>query len=343
MNISFDDIAVNEHSDRESGTLYLHYPCFDGLVSASIAWDFVATSKNWTIANLCRVNYDRLGGWLQTRLAPNSVVVDFLYHPDATFWADHHGTTFITEESRRDFEIHKRGRLLLYDRDSPSCAMMLWNKLRSGLSDEARYGEMAVWADKIDSANYASVDEAIYGSHPALEISLSLAVAGEQEYFELLLHSMRTMTLANVASLAPVRSRVTDAKQRVENGLQSVRDGIHMEPGEIAVFEAKQTQHGMVSRYSPYVFFPNARYSVAMVSSANGAKITAMRNPWRDFESVELGSIFENYGGGGHRRVASAVVPNDKAPNPTKALKDIIAEIRAQDTAKHAAQIRRSA
>jgi nanoRNase/pAp phosphatase (c-di-AMP/oligoRNAs hydrolase) len=58
-----------------------------------------------------------------------------------------------------------------------------------------------------------------------------------------------------------------------------------------------------------------------------------MRNPWLDFESVALGKIFQKHGGGGHQRVASTVLPIDKNVDYKEMLRDIIAEIFAEDAA----------
>jgi nanoRNase/pAp phosphatase (c-di-AMP/oligoRNAs hydrolase) len=84
-----------------------------------------------------------------------------------------------------------------------------------------------------------------------------------------------------------------------------------------------------ISRYAPYVFFPEARYAAGIVRSNGGAKITAMRNPWRDFPSVKLGRILARFGGGGHERVGSLIVPNTLDARAT--LDKIVNEIRSED------------
>jgi hypothetical protein len=96
-------------------TLYLHYPCFDGVMSAALAWDFLETSQHWTIAHAMPVNYDGSAGWLARKLPARSAVVDFLYHPGAAFWADHHATTFLSDAVRGDFEA-RASEFVAYDR-----------------------------------------------------------------------------------------------------------------------------------------------------------------------------------------------------------------------------------
>src|SRR5437867_9299784 len=80
---------------RREGTLYLHFPCFDGLVSAVLASDFLE-QNGWKFnRRFCPVNYHLRPTWISSHLRPPCAVVDFLYHSDAQFWADHHSTTFL--------------------------------------------------------------------------------------------------------------------------------------------------------------------------------------------------------------------------------------------------------
>lgn len=295
------------------GALHLHYPCFDGVVSAAIAWDFLETSTGWALDAIRPVNYDVRDRWLETQMPPHSAVVDFLYHPDAAFWADHHGTTFLTDDSRRHYEEHRDGRYLLYDGTGTSCAKLLWQHVGERVSDPQRYGEMARWADKTDSAAYESVDEAIFGSAPALEIARSLALGEGQDYCELLLRHMRVDSLDDIAQLPEVRSRALAVRRRTELGMSAVQAAIADRNG-IVVADVTQIGEAMINRYSPYVFHPEARYSVMLVRGDGDAKITAMRNPWLDFESVQLGELFRTFGGGGHQRVGSVVMPGDSEP-----------------------------
>ena len=69
-----------------NGTLYFHSACFDGLVSAVLAWVFLET-KDWQFQGFIPVNYDVRTMWLSDPLKTPAAVVDFLYHPDADFWA----------------------------------------------------------------------------------------------------------------------------------------------------------------------------------------------------------------------------------------------------------------
>ena len=187
------------------------------------------------------------------------------------------------------------------------------------------------WANKIDSADYATVDEALLGSSPATEINLSLALNAGSDYLNFLAVALLSKTLEEVSKMPPVVEAAQSVRLQIQGGLQEVARSIRIECGDIAVFEAQQTADRIISRYSPYHFAPDARYSVGVVRSLNSTKITAMRNPWLHFESVPLGKIFEQFGGGGHTRVASVLVPPDQQTKTSEFLTSIITAIHTAD------------
>jgi hypothetical protein len=313
--------------------IYLHYPCFDGVASAVIAANFLTGALGWKQCEVEPVDYSESAGWLERPLAERSAVVDFLYHPHAQFWADHHGTTFLTESARHDYENHVSNRILLYDAGYPSCAKLLFDTLRERLTNEPRYRELAHWANKIDSADYSSAAEAIFGRDAAIEINLSLndPRAASRDYCRLLFESLLTGDIERTASLPEVRSLARSVREREERGLRVVENNIALEPSDIAVFTATQNEEATVNRYAPYLFLPNARYSVAVVGQGGTWKITAMRNPWANFASVELGEIFRGFGGGGHRRVASLLFSGD-IQGARDVQRKVVAEIQRRDS-----------
>ena len=255
------------------------------------------------------------------------MVVDFLYHPDAVFWADHHDTTFLSDALRADYE-RKRSPNLLNDPAASSCAQVLWRKVHRKLRD-TRFREMALWAERIDSARYGSVQEAVLGESPALRINLSLLEDSSAEYCRFLVESLRGQSLAEVAASTVVAERYASSRQAVERGQALFGKASRLERGGIVVFEVlKQPKDTFISRYAPYLAYPEARYSIGILPYREGAKITAMRNPWRRFESRPLGQIFRRYGGGGHQRVASVLL-KDKA-KAESTLNAILNDIRSE-------------
>ena len=306
--------------------LYFHAPCFDGTVSAVLTLDFLKNSQGWHHVILEPANYDLRTSWLALPLRQPCAVVDFLYHPQADFWADHHLTTFLTEEARRDFEA-KSGKWHRYNRRAGSCAGLLWKHLRRMFGyRNARYEPLVAWAEKIDAARYESVEEAIQCSAPALQINVSLAGDNAKKWAVRLVSLLRTWTLEEVAGLPEVQARVAKIMQLDHLGRGRFAHSYRVEDG-IVVFDV-DARGVKLNRYLPYHFCPGALYSAGIERRKDGAKITTMRNPWREFPSVFLGKLCERFGGGGHRRVGAIMLSQAAAPNATRILEQLVGAIR---------------
>jgi hypothetical protein len=310
--------------------LYFHSPCLDGIVSAVLTWDFLESKFDWTDVHLRAVNYEIRDHWLSSDLQRPFAIVDFLYHPQADFWADHHVTTFLTKRARQDFES-RRGKMLVYDDHAGSCAALLWEHLAKAFDHRnPRYAEMVQWAQKTDSAAYESVNEAIFPSSPALRISLSLVLGNQDDYSEKLAHALRFQRLETVAGSPEVRTRFDRIQASMKEGLDRFNQAARIDHDGIVVFDV-DTEGTFISRYAPYYFFRDARYSAGIMRWPGGAKITAMRNPWREFESVSLGEICEKLGGGGHRRVGSIALYGERMADANRLLNQLLLEIREKD------------
>jgi hypothetical protein len=291
---------------KQKSTLLFHSPCFDGVASAVIASDFLQRHEQWSDFEFVHVGYDVRETWLRRRLDERTAIVDFLYHPDAEFWADHHSSAFLTDDARHEFES-RRSDSFVYDSKADSCAGLLWRHFRESTAyRNDGLAELVAWAEKIDAARYESVEEALSFAHPALQISASLAMA-TNGYSEFLVRSLASRPLEAVSNIAEVRERFERFAELTTTGLARMKDAASLRD-DIVVFDVDGSDV-VIPRYSPYRFFPDARYSIGVVRGSGWAKVTAMRNPWLEFDSVPLGRIFSAFGGGGHQRVASAYVP----------------------------------
>jgi hypothetical protein len=312
-------------------SLYFHSPCFDGIASAVLTLDFLETSQNWTFEELRAVNYDSRIGWLSIKHRKPFAVVDFLYHPDADFWADHHQTSFLKPSLKQRFE-EQDNPFHIYNSKSGSCAKLLWRSLALRFSHQNRsFTDLVKWADKIDSARYSSVEEAIIGPYPALNINRSLVVTKDPNYPVWLVTQLRKQTLDQVGRSPEVVGKSDEAKTMIEAGLDRFSRTVRLDGKDIAVFDVDSSDV-LINRYSPYRFFPEARYSLGIVRMPDSIKITAMRNPWLQFPSVYLGKVFERFGGGGHRRVGSLLLRGSEASNAEGVMKRLLREIRKEES-----------
>src|ERR1051326_2463945 len=174
--------------------LLFHSPCFDGIASAVIASDYLRNHQGWPELELQHVNYDIRAQWLEQRFEGDVAIVDFLFHPDASFWADHHPTTFLRPELRD--QALASDRPFLYDNTAGSCAGLLWRRL----PQNDRFRELVVWAEKIDAARYESVEEALGSEYPAIQITPSPTLSDEG-YPEHLVRMLGEKSLEETAGL----------------------------------------------------------------------------------------------------------------------------------------------
>ena len=311
------------------GTLIFHSPCFDGIASAVLMADFLE-GCGWNNLQFSAANYHLRTTWLSTPLPDQCAVVDFLYHPDARFWADHHGTTFLSDVARADFMSKQPDSALVYDAAADSCAGLLWRHLHFAFGFRiARHEELVQWAEKTDAAHYVSVAEVFAAQAPAIRINASLALAPNREaYCVRLVQALRGQSLAEVADIPEVRKLSREALERQQDGLESFREAAHLTPDAIVVFDVADEAE-RVNRYSPYYFFPDARYSAGIIRHRDGALITAMRNPWREFPCAPLGRRCEPLGGGGHPRIGAIALQAERSGEAGYILANLLEGIRA--------------
>lgn len=326
-----------------SATIYLHFPCFDGIVSGALAILLLGNLRGWRFDAIHGVNYDLQSNWLNTRLADHNCVVDFLYHPQAEFWCDHHTTTFLDSTLRADFAARPNP-LRIYNQESPSTARLLWNKAAEALRREDRLEEMVKWADKIDAANYDDVNQALFGTHPALQISRSLAVDADSNYCDLLVRGLCNLSLRDLANHPEVKRRAVQAEEFNRVGLSRIDKEIELQ-GNIAVFDVV-TEDASVNRYSAFYYHPNVQYSIGTFRCKDSITVRVNANPWLRFLSPNLGEMIraaaKNAGlpsaGGGHARVGSLRLDNESHNAADKVVAYLIEQLHGDLKGKERSQ-----
>lgn len=309
-----------------SGDLYFHSPCFDGCASAALALEYLETQWGWQNVELMPVGYDIRSKWSTARLGPRAAVVDFLFHPQAVLWVDHHPTSFSIAKPDL-LKSHQ-----IYDPASLSCARLMYQLLEP--TDLAkRFKSLVEAADEIDSADYRNCEEAIFGSTPGLKISRALELNGSKDLSRSVVRWLKNEPLEETGARPEVVGAWKRAQDMMKRGLDSVKSSARKIDGCIVEFDVEETEHTLVNRYSPFHVFPEARYSAGIVRRGRTAKITTMRNPWLDFRSAPLGEICRREGGGGgHQRVGSIRLEKSRAPQAPVLLEAVINGIRSWDS-----------
>ena len=304
--------------------IYFHRACFDGVASAAIAASLFEITRGERAFDFEPVDYSVRGEWAQKTLSKGSCIVDFLYHPQADSWWDHHPTTFVPPEHRESYE-RRRSPFVVWDPHAPSCAGLILRNLREYGRVPAHLEDLAHWADKLDAAQYESPEDAVLRLSPARLIALSFVVEDTQVYYDFIIRSLIRGNVENVVN-TPLGHRYCDeARRRYNLGLELFR-GHSSFDGMIVLYDVTVDDE-IVDRMMPYYLFPQADYSLGIIrSSGQRAKLTCNASPWRRPDGPHLGQLFSHYGGGGHRDVGSALCPVD-GPDPVLAFAAIARDI----------------
>ena len=288
-------------------TLYFHRD-FDGVASAALVLRWLRNEAAATKAKLRTVDYGE--PWSDIRLHKPCAVVDFLYHPDATHYWDHHVSSFASDEWERDFQKRKdAGDRVWCDPAEPSCASLIARTIPS-LDSQSDVPDLVCWATVIDAARYRSVEQVFASEEPALQINLALA-EGSDDFYAEVVRLLSGSPLSAVAALPVVQQRFIDARDVQQRELEYFEQRVRYEEGIVSADASGEVLR--LSRYAPYYFTRDALYSVVLYRESSRFKVVCMRNPWIEFESMDLGALCQRYGGGGHRRVgAVAFLPHDE-------------------------------
>lgn len=286
--------------------VYFHRD-FDGICSAAIFSSYMkAVDSTDTPFEFVGVDYDLRNTWSSQELARPSAIVDFLYHPAADWWFDHHATTFVCKEWAL---AYRPDRNHVWNTAYKSCPRLIVD----GISNPTirgelcrRFSEYLDWCDLIDSAAYESPQQAIDCAEPALRINATLSQHTTSEYLSFLINCIRQLPLSTVADLDEVRERYAKAKLWQDKAISYIAKMATVSKGVAFVDLARRSE--LFHRYAAYYLWPDVAFQVALYKRGGWQKLTVGTNPWRKPAGPDLSAVCERYGGGGHPSVGGVVV-----------------------------------
>ena len=273
--------------------LYYHHD-YDGVVAAAMV---VASAVSKL--QLKAVQYGPQLHWLEQPVSAQTGIVDFLYHPQAGLWVDHHATTFGAQsaESFRSDACH------VFEPNAPSCPNIIvqlpW------FIGGSHWAEFVRWADVIDGAGYESAEQANDLSNPHLLLSQVIVETSDDTVLALLVREMcsRSATeLLQLPQISPTASRIRSEEARLRAQLTERLRIV----GQVALLDQSDLQVSY-RRYLAYEQHPDTSYGIGLYRSGEGVIVSVGENPWHQPGPVHLGALCREYGGGGRR--ATAGVP----------------------------------
>jgi hypothetical protein len=296
--------------------LCFHDRCFDGAASAAVFFRFFrerlhpGAEFHFTgMTHRARQPFEE--GLFD---GDENVIVDFKYSssPRVTWWFDHHQSAFLTpadaEHFRNDHHGHK-----FYDPDYKSCTKLIADVTSRQFGFDVKpLAELIHWGDIIDGAQYPTPESAVALREPATQLALVIEAAPEEGLVSKIIPDMSERSLAEMIRLPIVAKHLGPLLERHQHSVDVLRQRTEVSGGVI-FFDLSDLNLDGYNKFIPYMLHPEARYSVSVIASPVRTKISIGSNPWNpDAAEDNLASLAEQYGGGGHPRVAAiSLEPND--------------------------------
>jgi hypothetical protein len=312
--------------------LFFHDRCFDGAASAAVFTRFfrerIAPDAEFFYTGMThKARHPFEEGMFD---GDNNAIVDFKYSPSPrlTWWFDHHQSAFLSPADAQHFKNdHSSNKF--YDPSYKSCTKLIADvaSARFGF-DSAPLADLVHWGDIIDGAQYASPEEAVSISKPATQIALVIEAAPEENIPARLIPELASRPLSEVVKLPLVVKHLGPLLERHAQSIDILRQRIQASGGVI-YFDVSDLDLEGANKFIPYLLHPECVYSISVSASETRSKVSLGSNPWRANEvQVNLASIAERYGGGGHSKVAAISFEPGDVAHARQVAQEIAAELR---------------
>ena len=309
-----------------------HDKCFDGACSAAVFSRFYRE----------RINPDAefvYTGMTHKASKPfedgtfdgdENAIVDFKYSssPLLTWWFDHHQSAFLTPEDAENFR-HDRSGKKFYDPSYKSCTKFVAEIASENFGfDASPMAELIHWGDIIDGAQFASPEVAVGLAEPAMRITLVIEAAQQANLVPKLIPELMERPLDEIVELPMIKKHLGPLLERHQRSIEIVRDRADARGG-VVYFDVSDLDLEGYNKFIPYYLHPDALYSVGVSASPTRAKVSVGTNPWKEADAaVNLASLCERYGGGGHARVAAISLGPGDLVRARQVAKEIAAKLR---------------
>jgi hypothetical protein len=309
-----------------------HDKCFDGASSAAIFSRFYREKIEPNAEFLYTGMTHKASQPFEDGIfdGDENAIVDFKYSssPQLTWWFDHHQSAFLRPEDAEHFREDRSGKKF-YDPTYKSCTKFLATIASEKFGFDARpIAELVKWGDIIDGAQFASPEVAVGLAEPAMQLALVIEAAPEPNLVQQLIPELAEIPLAEMIDLPIVRKHLGTLMERHRRSVEILRERADARGG-VVYFDVSDLDLEGYNKFVPYYLYPDALYTVGVSASPARAKVSVGTNPWKEASAeVNLASLCEKYGGGGHARVAAISLGPGDLVRARKVAKEIAAALR---------------
>ena len=310
-----------------------HDKCFDGAASAAVFSRFLRERVHPDADFHYTGMAHRASQIFEDSLfdGDENAIVDFKYssNPKLTWWFDHHQSAFLTPADAAAFRANTSGRQF-YDPTYKSCTKFIATIATEKFGFDAKpIADLIHWGDIIDGAQFKDAAEAVSLQAPATQLALVIEAAPEANLSAKLIPNMAYKSLREMVELPIVQKHLVPLLERHKKSMDIFRERAESRDGVI-YFDVSDLDLEGYNKFVPYYLFPEATYSVGLSSSPIRTKISIGTSPWKDVPpEVNLASIAEKFGGGGHARVSAISFGPGDITRARQVAREIAAGLRA--------------
>jgi hypothetical protein len=314
--------------------VFFHDKCFDGASSAAIFSRFyrerINPSAQFQFTGMThKASKPFEDGMFD---GDENAIVDFKYSPSPrlTWWFDHHQSAFLTPADAENFKQDHSGKKF-YDPAYKSCTKFLSTIASQKFGFDAEpLAELIHWGDIIDGAQFSSAEAAVALAEPAMQLALVIEAAPDADLVPKLVPYLATKSLAEMVQLPMVANHLAPLLERHKKSIDIMRQRTQAKDGVI-YFDVSDLDLEGYNKFIPYYLHPQCSFSIGVSASPVRAKISIGSNPWKPFDSsINLASIAEKYGGGGHAKVAAISLDPHDLPRARQIAQDITQMLRSR-------------
>ncbi|HVY29720.1 MAG TPA: hypothetical protein VHB79_24340 [Polyangiaceae bacterium] len=313
-----------------------HGHCFDGLSSA-VVFSRLMQQRGATSA---RFEYRTCGyGSGQTRAeeklltGDENAILDYRFCPSQklSWYFDHHRTAFASGADREVFESRRDSGQFFFDPAYSSCTKLIADVARERFSvDLAELGELVKWADQIDSARFASAEDAVSRASPIKQLVSVVEHYGDDAFFKELVPELMRRPLLEVAQSKAIANRYKPLGKKHDRFVQRVQQKSER-LGRVVFVDLTEQVLESVGKFVTYALFPDSVYSVVVGLLKNGPKISVGYNPWSGAPlDTDISAICARYGGGGHPVVGGISFPSAALDEARRVARSIATELNGE-------------
>jgi len=310
-----------------------HDKCFDGAASAAIFSRFYRERINPNAEFLYTGMTHKASQPFEDGVfdGDENAIVDFKYSssPQLTWWFDHHQSAFLKPEDAEHFRQDHSGKKF-YDPSYKSCTKFLATIASEKFGFDAKpLAELIEWGDIIDGAQFKSPEAAVGLAEAATKLALVIEAAPEPNLVPRLIPELAVRPLGEIIELPLVKKHLGPLLERHRRSIDILRERADARGG-VVYFDVSDLDLEGYNKFIPYYLYPDALYSVGVSASPVRAKVSVGTNPWKEASAeVNLASLCEKYGGGGHARVAAISFGPGDLVKARQVAKEIAATLRA--------------